>query len=121
VNALNDARHGEVSRGGKKCQNTGSCYSDYSIPFIDGNSQSGWRGNGKSAVRDSAFPGENVESHRHRKKIQNNIVYLENNKGYNLSNVKITEAYDRNSRISEKKRMAEMLFINGTLREVTIR
>jgi hypothetical protein len=55
------------------------------------------------------------------KKIQNNILYLENNKGYNLSNVKITEAYDRNSRISEKKRMAEMLFINGTLKEVTIR
>jgi len=55
------------------------------------------------------------------KKMQDNILYLENNKRYNLRNVKVTEAYDRNNRISDKKRMAEMLFINGKLKEVNIR
>jgi len=55
------------------------------------------------------------------KKIQDNVLYLENNKRYNLKNVKVTEAYDRNNRISDKKLMAEMLFVNGTLKEVNIR
>ncbi|MFA6411648.1 MAG: hypothetical protein WCW53_03060 [Syntrophales bacterium] len=55
------------------------------------------------------------------KKMENNVLYLENNKRYDLRNVKVTEAYDLNNRISDKKRMAEMLFINGTLKEVNIR
>jgi len=55
------------------------------------------------------------------KKIENNVLYLENNKSYDLRNVKVTESPDRNNRISNKKWVAEMLFVNGALKEVNIR
>lgn len=52
-------------------------------------------------------------------KIENNVLYLENNQQYDLRNVQVTEL--SGSRVSQKKRTAEMLFVNGVLREVVIR
>jgi len=54
-------------------------------------------------------------------KIQNNTLYLENKQRYNLRNVKVTKLSGGNNRVSNKKRSAEMLFINDVLKEVTIR
>jgi hypothetical protein len=51
-------------------------------------------------------------------KISDNTLYLENNKKYDLRNVKVT--YNKGKRISENKKTAEMLFVNGVLTEVVI-
>jgi len=55
------------------------------------------------------------------KKIENNILYLENKQQYNLRSVKITRLSGKSSRISNQKWAAEMLFVNGVLKEVVIR
>ena len=52
-------------------------------------------------------------------KIQNDTLYLENGKKYSLKGVKIE--YGKGKRVSQSKKMAEMFFINGVLKEVTIR
>jgi hypothetical protein len=52
------------------------------------------------------------------KMITSNTLYLENNKQYNLSNVKVT--YNKSKIISKKKQKAEMFFVNDVLKEVTI-
>jgi hypothetical protein len=52
------------------------------------------------------------------KMITSTTLYLENNKQYNLSNVKVT--YNKSKIISNKKKKAEMFFINDVLKEVTI-
>lgn len=54
-------------------------------------------------------------------KIENNVLYLENNQQYDLRNVNVTELSGSGNRVSTKKRTAEMLFVNGVLREVVIR
>jgi hypothetical protein len=51
--------------------------------------------------------------------ITGNTLCLTNNKKYNLRNVKVT--YIKGKGISEKKKTAEMLFINDVLQEVVIR
>jgi hypothetical protein len=53
-------------------------------------------------------------------KIQKNTLYLENNERYSLSNVKVKELSGGNH-VSDKKKTADMLFVNGVLKEVTIR
>lgn len=55
------------------------------------------------------------------KKIQNNVLYLENNQRYNLNNVKLTILPGSGNIGTGKKRRAEMVFINNVLKEVTIR
>ncbi len=52
-------------------------------------------------------------------KIQNNTLYLENGKTYSLKGVKIQ--YGKGKPVLSGKKMAEMFFINGALKEVTIR
>ncbi len=51
-------------------------------------------------------------------KISNNTLYLENKKKYDLSGVKVT--YSKGKKISKKKQIAEMFFVNGVLKEVEI-
>jgi len=55
------------------------------------------------------------------KKIENNILYLENKQQYDLRSVRITRLSGKSNRISNQKWAAEMLFINGVLKEVIIR
>ena len=52
------------------------------------------------------------------KMITSTTLYLENNKQYNLSNVKVT--YNKGKINSKKKPKAEMFFVNDVLKEVTI-
>ncbi len=52
-------------------------------------------------------------------KIQNNTLYLESGKSYSLKGVKIE--YGKGKPVFQGKKMAEMFFINGVLKEVTIR
>jgi hypothetical protein len=52
------------------------------------------------------------------KMITGTTLYLENNKQYNLSNVKVT--YNKSKIISKKKQKAEMFFVNDVVKEVTI-
>ncbi|MFH1080967.1 MAG: hypothetical protein V1766_12045 [Pseudomonadota bacterium] len=54
-------------------------------------------------------------------KMENNVLYLENNQRYDLRNVSVTDLSGSGNRVSTKKRTAEMLFVNGVLREVVIR
>jgi hypothetical protein len=52
-------------------------------------------------------------------KIQGNVLYLESGNQYNLSGVKVS--YSKGTPVSRTRKMAEMFFINGVLKEVTIR
>ena len=52
------------------------------------------------------------------KMITSTTLYLENNKQYNLSNVKVI--YNKGKINSKKKQKAEMFFVNDVLKEVTI-
>ncbi|MCD6152988.1 MAG: hypothetical protein J7J07_03660 [Syntrophobacterales bacterium] len=59
------------------------------------------------------------------KKIEGNILYLKNKTRYDLSGVKVLNYADKSKNegvvISEKRRIAEMTFVNGKLKEVIIR
>ncbi len=52
-------------------------------------------------------------------KITNDTLYLENNKKYDLRNVKVT--YNKGKSFSGNKTTAEMFFVNGILKEVVIK
>lgn len=52
------------------------------------------------------------------KMITSTTLYLENNKQYNLSNVKVR--YNKGKINSKNKQKAEMFFVNDVLKEVTI-
>ena len=52
------------------------------------------------------------------KMITSTTLYLENNKQYNLSNVKVR--YNKSKINSKKKQKAQMFFVNDVLKEVTI-
>jgi|SRR5208283_6039643 len=52
-------------------------------------------------------------------KISGNTLYLENNKKYDLSNVKVT--YNKGKKIAKSKKIAEMFFVNNVLKEVSIK
>lgn len=52
-------------------------------------------------------------------KIQGNVLYLESGNQYSLNGVKVS--YSRGKTASGSKKIADMFFINGTLKEVTIR
>ena len=52
-------------------------------------------------------------------KIQGNVLYLNNGEKYSLSGIKVE--YSKGKPVSRTHKMAEMFFINGVLKEVTIR
>lgn len=52
------------------------------------------------------------------KTITPTTLYLENNQKYDLRDVKVTK--DSGKAIPHKKKKADMLFVNGVLKEVTI-
>ncbi len=52
-------------------------------------------------------------------KVQNNVLYLSHGEKYSLSGV--TVIYSKGQPVSRSHKMAEMFFINGVLKEVTIR
>ena len=54
------------------------------------------------------------------KRIANNVLYLEGNKSYDLTGVKVIDLTGK-SRVSEKKKLADMTFVNGVLKEVILR
>jgi hypothetical protein len=54
------------------------------------------------------------------KRIANNVLYLENNKSYDLTGVNVIDLTGK-SRVSEKKKLAELMFVNGVLKEVILR
>ena len=59
------------------------------------------------------------------KKIEGNVLYLKNETRYDLSGVKVLNYAGKSKKegvmISEKRRIAEMTFVNGKLKEVVIR
>lgn len=54
------------------------------------------------------------------KKIANNVLYLEGNKSYDLSGVNVIDLTGK-SRVSDKKKLADLTFVNGVLKEVILR
>jgi len=54
------------------------------------------------------------------KRIANNVLYLEGNKSYDLSGVNVIDLTGK-SRVSEKKKLADLTFVNGVLKEVILR
>jgi len=54
------------------------------------------------------------------KRIANNVLYLEGNKNYDLSGVKVIDLTGT-KRISQNKKLAELMFVNGVLKEVVLR
>ena len=54
------------------------------------------------------------------KKIANNVLYLEGNKSYDLDGVNVIDLTGK-TRVSAKKKLADMTFVNGVLKEVILR
>jgi len=54
------------------------------------------------------------------KKIANNVLYLEGNKSYDLDGVNVIDLTGK-SRVSANKKLADMTFVNGVLKEVILR
>jgi hypothetical protein len=54
------------------------------------------------------------------KRIANNVLYLEGNKSYDLSGVNVIDLTGKR-RVSDKKKLADMTFVNGVLKEVILR
>jgi hypothetical protein len=54
------------------------------------------------------------------KRIANNVLYLEGNKSYDLEGVNVVDLTGK-SRVSDKKKLADMTFVNGVLKEVILR
>jgi hypothetical protein len=54
------------------------------------------------------------------KRIANNVLYLEGNKSYDLNGVNVIDSTGK-SRVSATKKLADMTFINGALKEVILR
>jgi len=77
------------------------------------------------ATRGKGAPSETqtrvTKSSQFVKRIANNVLYLENiKKGYDLSGVNVIDLTGK-SRVSQKKKLAELMFVNGVLKEVTLR
>ncbi len=54
------------------------------------------------------------------KRIANNVLYLEGNKSYDLNGVNVIDLTGK-SRVSATKKLADMTFVNGVLKEVILR
>jgi hypothetical protein len=75
-------------------------------------------GSGKGAP--SSKQHQVTKSSQFVKRIANNVLYLEDKKSYDLKNVKVMDLTGK-SRVSEKKKLAELMFVNGVLKEVVLR
>jgi len=81
---------------------------------------------------------EKITSHKHRsvtsthkvrvkkisgilKKIEDNVLYLNNNTKHNLRGVKVIDFTKKARRTLKERKTVEMTFINGKLKEVIIR
>ena len=53
-------------------------------------------------------------------RIANNVLYLENNKSYDLRGVNVIDRTDKRL-ASGNKKLAELMFVNGVLKEVILR
>jgi len=77
-----------------------------------------------SAVGGQGAPSGNqtqvTKSSQFVKKIANNVLYLEGNKSYDLEGVKVIDLTGK-GRVSDKKKLADMTFVNGVLKEVILR
>jgi len=77
-----------------------------------------------SAVGGKGAPPANqtqvTKSSQFVKRIANNVLYLEGNKSYDLTGVKVIDLTGKR-RVSEKKKLAELMFVNGVLKEVILR
>ncbi|MGZ6208954.1 MAG: hypothetical protein ACXWL9_02260 [Syntrophales bacterium] len=54
------------------------------------------------------------------KTIANNVLYLEGNQSYDLSGVDVIDLTGK-SRVSNKKKVADLTFVKGKLKEVILR
>jgi hypothetical protein len=77
-----------------------------------------------SAVGGKGAPPENqtqvTKSSQFVKRIANNVLYLEGNKSYDLDKVNVIDLTGKR-RISDKKKLADLTFVNGVLKEVILR
>jgi hypothetical protein len=77
-----------------------------------------------SAVGGQGAPPANqtqiAKSSQFVKKIANNVLYLEGNKSYDLDGVKVIDLTGK-TRVSANKKLADMTFVNGVLKEVILR
>lgn len=55
------------------------------------------------------------------KKIEGNVLYLNNNTKHNLRGVKVIDFTKKAGSTLKKRKMVEMTFINGKLKEIIIR
>ena len=54
------------------------------------------------------------------KRIAKNVLYLEGNKSYDLNGVNVIDLTGKRQ-VSEKKKLADLMFVNGVLKEVILR
>lgn len=83
-----------------------------------------WAATPTGAVSGSGAPPANQnqvkKSSQFVNKIANNVLYLEGNKSYDLDGVSVIDLTGK-SRVSAKKKLADMTFVNGKLKEVILR
>jgi hypothetical protein len=77
-----------------------------------------------SAAGGKGAPPENknqvTKSSQLVKTIANNVLYLEGNKSYDLTGVDVIDLTGK-SRVSGKRKLADLTFVNGKLKEVILR
>ena len=93
----------------------------FSFPISQGQAVTSTGSSGKTSEETSQERVRMYNVVHFIKKIENNILYLENKQQYDLRHVKVTRLSGKSSRLSNQKWAAEMLFINGVLKEVVIR
>jgi hypothetical protein len=94
-----------------------------SLLFVFSGSEGGAR-MATSAVGGKGAPPANetqvTKSSQFVKTIANNVLYLEGNKSYALDKVNVIDLTGKR-RISGKKKLADLTFVNGVLKEVILR
>jgi len=77
---------------------------------------------GVGAAKGAAPAGQNqvTKTSQFVKKITDNMLYLENKKSYDLTGVNVIDLTGK-KRVSQNKKLAEMMFVNGKLQEVILR
>ncbi|HUH64981.1 MAG TPA: hypothetical protein VLZ07_00995 [Syntrophales bacterium] len=81
-----------------------------------------WAARPTGAVSDQgASTGQKItKSSQFVNKITDSTLYLEGNQSYDLSGVNVIDT-TANSRVSNNRKLAEMTFVNGKLKEVILR
>lgn len=77
---------------------------------------------GAGGVKGAPPAGQNqvTKTSQFVKKITDNVLYLENKKSYDLTGVNVIDLTGK-KRVSQNKKLAEMMFVNGKLKEVILR